>query len=315
MHIALRERDGDVVLLQNLVNEFLALVHIFNLLRNKYILPHGHVHGTVSKVVEADVETVIGLYDFAAIGIFLSEDLQAFLQRNPYLFEVGSVGHAHFHDGELVGIVLGEVGETLAKQVRIQEGHLGSAKRLHHRGLVTDVHHFTAHAIALDPVAHPQAAAHELDTVNEVVQDILEGQTDTGRQTAGDESKRPGRDFQRNDEDVHVHKPDKHADEAVAQRQVDLVVADALPVVLAHEAVVLEGLPQGVDSLVGVTEHHEQTRQEEDVVDRYPEIALTDEGLLKEGVEQVVELEYVQRPVYTGGQGVQYQQRNQDFPD
>ena len=62
----------------------------------------------------------------------------------------------------------------------------------HHHALVVDGHHASAHAVALDPVPYPQAATHELDTVNEVVQDILEGQTDTGRQTAGHQAQGAG---------------------------------------------------------------------------------------------------------------------------
>ena len=58
-------------------------------------------------------------------------------------------------------------------------------------------------------------------------------------------------------EDVNINKPNGYADEAVAQREVDFVVADGFSVVLAEEAIVLGLLPDGADGLAQVAEHIE----------------------------------------------------------
>ena len=80
----------------------------------------------------------------------------------------------------LVGVALGEVGETLGEQRSIEEGDGDAVVGLYLCALVIDVGDRTTHTITLNPVAYPQAPAHELDAVNTGVDDVLEGNTDTG---------------------------------------------------------------------------------------------------------------------------------------
>ena len=103
--------------------------------------------------------------------------------------------------------------------------------------------------------------------------------------------------MQCDNEEVDVYKPDQHGDEAVAQRQVDFVAAHGLPVVLAEETMVFEALPQGMEQFGNIPEHEEHPQQEHDIIQGYPEFSLANEGLLKDGMIQVVEFEDIQRPL------------------
>ena len=78
-----------------------------------------------------------------------------------------------------VRVALGKVGETLGKQRSVEEGDGDAVDGLYLRALVIDVSDRTANAITLNPVANPQASSHKLDTVNEVVDDVLQRDTDT----------------------------------------------------------------------------------------------------------------------------------------
>ena len=79
---------------------------------------------------------------------------------------------------------------------------------------------------------------------------------------------------------------------------------------LAHEAVVFEVLPDGVDGLVHVTEYGKHPHQEQEVVQGNANISLTEEGFLEYGMIQVIEFEDIQRPVNACGNGDKRHQRN-----
>ena len=70
MYIALREGDGDAVLVQDLVNKFLATVNIADALGHQYILLHGNLYRTVTEIAEADVDAMFGFHHVAALGVF-----------------------------------------------------------------------------------------------------------------------------------------------------------------------------------------------------------------------------------------------------
>ena len=141
---------------------------------------HYYINATVAKRSKYHIDAFLRLHDFPPVGIFGAHHLHGFNKDFACMLQVGAVGHAHMQLEALVGVALGEVGETLGKQRRVEEGNSNTVVGLHKGGLVIDVGDRTAHAIALNPVANPQASTHELDAVNEVVDDVLQCNTDTG---------------------------------------------------------------------------------------------------------------------------------------
>ena len=106
--------------------------------------------------------------------------------------------------------------------------------------------------------------------------------------------------MQRQDDDNDVGQPHQHTDDAVSQREIDLVVADGLAVVLSHEEGVTTLLPDGVQGAVDVAEHEEQANQDKDAVERKPEgidAAVIDklhEVVVVDAVVQILEVEHVE---------------------
>ena len=80
-------------------------------------------------------------------------------------------------------MVAREVTEGLGKQGRIEERHLGTINGLNLCALVTYVRDLATNAVAHNPVTDAQTTRHELDAIDEVVEGVLEGETDTGSQT------------------------------------------------------------------------------------------------------------------------------------
>ena len=232
-----------------------------------------------------------------------------------HFLDICTVAYVYRHAHILVGAAAREVLEVLVKESGVGKGDNHLSHGLNLGGLVTDGSHLAADAVAFNHVAHPEASAHELDTINEVVDDILEGQTDTGTQAAGNEAQGPCRDVQRYNEQVCIDKPHKHADETVAQGEVNLIGANGLFLMFAEVAVVCEDLPQGVDGLVHVAEHQEHHRQEQDGINGNLKFALGEERLLEDGQVQVPEFEDAQRPIGTDGKRTERHQRYQDFTD
>ena len=264
MNVALRERDADARRIQRFVNHFLGTVYIPNPFGNQHVLLHGYLYRAVGHIVDHDVDSVLGLHDLPAIRILGPQFLHRLYQHLANLLDVGPIGHARNDLGELIGVVAGQVVEVLAEEGGIEERHLRAVQGFHHHALVVDGHHLPAHAVAFNPVSNPQAAAHQLDTIDKVVQDILESQTDTGRQTAGNEPQRSGRDVQHGDHHHGVSHPNQDGDDAVAQGQVDLIGPDGGPVVLAHKGDIPHKLPDGVNGLVEISQGKEQDGQADD---------------------------------------------------
>ena len=184
MQIPLRERNGDAILVEGVVDHFLGLIPVLDMLCGKHILFDGNIHGAFTEFPEADVDAKTRIHHVPAILVLGLHYLHGLLQHGTHLLYIRSIGHAHQDIEELVRIALGEVGEALAEEGGIEEGHRGGFLGLYLGALVIDVHNLSADSFALNPVAHPEPAGHELDAVDEVVDDILEGQTDTGRETS-----------------------------------------------------------------------------------------------------------------------------------
>ena len=106
--------------------------------------------------------------------------------------------------------------------------------------------------------------------------------------------------MQRKDDDNDINEPSQNADDTVAQRQVDFVVADGLAVVLLHEDGITNLLPNGVKGSVDIAKHEEQADNEQNPVERHPECVGTavvdklNEILVVDVVVQVLEVEHIE---------------------
>ena len=109
---------------------------------------------------------------------------------------IGAVTHAYHYLDELIGVVAGEVLEVLVEESGVGERHHGSLHGLDLGALIGDAFHLAAHSFALDEISHPEAAGHQLDAVDEVVEYVLHGETDTGREAGGDDGDRTHRNLQ-----------------------------------------------------------------------------------------------------------------------
>ena len=300
VYIALREGDGDAVVVQGVVDQLLGTVDVTDTLHHQHLLLHGDGDRAVVHVLQRDGDAAFRIYDVAPERVLGAKRFQGLAQHLADPLDISAISHAHGDLHELVGVVAGEVAEVLGKQCGVQEGHLGTIDGLDLGALVADMGDLAADAVANDPVADAQTARHQLDAVDEVVQSILQRKANARRETAGHETQRAGGDVQRQHYDDNIHHPYQDADDAVAQRQVDLVVADALAVVFLHEEGVADLLPDGVQGSVDISEHEEQADQDEDAVERQAEgvgsagIDELDEVLVIEVVVQILEVEHVE---------------------
>ena len=278
-------------------------------------LLHGDDDGTVGKIGDVHLDTPLRVNDIPSVLVLCEQLLACLLQQFPNLIYVGIIADADVNLCIYIGTASREVLEVLVEERGVGKGDDGTAHLLDLGALVIDGDHLAQVAVTFNPVAHPQAAAHELDAVDEVVDDILEGETDAGTETAGNEAQRPRGDMQGDDEDIGIDEPDKNTDKTVAQGEVDLIGAHHGALVLAEETPVRDSLPEGMDGFVDIAESAEQRYQEEDVIEGNPEFSLREEGLLEDGQIQVVEFKDIQRPLYAGRDGPQHQPRNNDLAD
>lgn len=77
-----------------------------------------------------------------------------------------------------------EVLIVLCEQLRVLESDDRTIDSFYHGARVTDGAYLTLGAVALYPVAYLYASRHERDSVVDVLQDVLHGETDTGRETS-----------------------------------------------------------------------------------------------------------------------------------
>lgn len=157
-----------------------------------------------------------------------------------------SVRHTNGNFDELITMVTGEVAKVFGKQRCIEERHLGTINGLNFSALITHVSDLATDAIADYPIADTQSTRHELNTIDEVVEGVLESETNTSRETASNEAQRVGGDMQRQHDEDDVSKPNQHTDDAVAQRHVDFIVTDGLAMVFLPEKRITALLPDGM---------------------------------------------------------------------
>lgn len=153
---------------------------------------------------------------------------------------IGSVSHTYRQTEELVGIVAGQVLEVLGEKRTVRESHDASVSRLDLSALVRYVVHFSPNSVTLDVIPHAKTARHQLHAVEEVVQDVLHRETETGGEACCDHGQGLRRNIQKRDRHDEVSAPGKDSDHIVGQSQVQLVLTD-------HRST---GLPEGLAQLV-----------------------------------------------------------------
>ena len=180
------------------------------------------VHAAVAEAVEPDLEAESRVDQRASVLVGRLQGPQLLDQQLADLFDIAPVLDAHRNREQLVGVVLGEVLEVLVEEVAVREGHHTAVQGRQLRALVVDALHLAAHAVTLYIIAHAQAAGHELNPVEEVVQHILHRETDTRRESGGNQFQGRCRDLQVVQYDDEIEAPEGDGDEVVAQRQVYL---------------------------------------------------------------------------------------------
>ena len=196
MNVALWEWDSDAILVQGVVDYFFGFVDVWDLLRSQNVLFYGDVDRAITKVAHPYIDAVLRLHDVAAEGVFRTHDLHGVFKHFAHTLYIGAVSHSDNDFEELVGIAFGQVGEVFGEQVGVEERYGGVVDRIHLGGLVVDAGHPASDAVAFNPVANLQSARHELDAIDEVVDDVFEGETDTSGEATCDNAQRSGGDMQ-----------------------------------------------------------------------------------------------------------------------
>ena len=157
-------------------------------------------------------------------------------------------------------MVLGDVLEVLAEERAVEEGNHAAVGRDHLRRLVGDAVHLSADAVALDEVAHAHTSRHERDAVEEVLEQVLHGETDTGGETGRDDRNGGRRDAEHLDGYDEVGAPYADGYDVVGECEVRLAVDHDLRLVI----LVVERL----DEVVEIAEHEELRRHHDQFEER-----------------------------------------------
>ena len=101
-----------------------------------------------------------------------------------HLFEIRTIGHTEWNDGQNITVVACQVLVIVLKQLRVLEGDDFAIERFYHGRGVADAFYLSHGAIDLYPVACLDASRHERGTIVDVLDDVLRGKTDTCGETA-----------------------------------------------------------------------------------------------------------------------------------
>ena len=265
MQVALRERNLDAVVVQGIVDEFLGTRRIGVVLLHRDALEDGQVHAVVAEVVETHLDAEVRIHDVAPVDILDQERLQRVLDDFPDGVHIDPVLDAHGDGDQLVGVVLREVLEVLVEQGRVREGHDGTVGGDDLGALVGDGIHPAADAFALDEIAHPEAAGHQLDAAEEVVQDILHCKTETGRETGADHLDGPRRDLQEDEHRDDVDSPQGNADDVLRQGEVRLIFMEDALLGALQDGTDLDQAVEGLEGIGQIAEHEEQRDNEDEL--------------------------------------------------
>ena len=218
--VALREGDVDPFLVEGVVDGLFRAGGEGVMRLHGGVEGNDEVHGAVAEGVEADVHGEGRVHDVAPVFVLGHERLQRFQDDLAGVGHVRSVANGDGHLDELVVLARVQVPELLGEQVRVREGDEGAVLVQDLGGLVAHALDDAADAVAGDLVADADAAGHELDAVEEVVDEVLEGEADAGGETGGDVGERGRRDVQDGENGDDEQEPAQQGDQGVREAQV-----------------------------------------------------------------------------------------------
>ena len=80
-------------------------------------------------------------------------------------------------------MVAGDVLEVLAEERTVEKGYDAAVRCQHLCALIRNAVHLSAYAVTFDVVAHTHSSRHKGDAVEEVLEEVLHGETHTGGKT------------------------------------------------------------------------------------------------------------------------------------
>ena len=165
----------------------------------------------------------------------------------------------------------------------------------------TDVAHRSSRAIDGDVVADLDAACHERDTIEEILEDILHGEADTGRETCRDRYDPRIVDVEDGEGNENPRTPNHHLDKVTPDcRMAFHILQDHLPFLclgfplLALHELVVEGMERDMVDIFGKEEEHGRLHS---LHDAECEFRRVDQWAVEELKRGVAEVEHVGSPV------------------
>ena len=178
MYIALWERYFDVVLIQGVVDALQDVAYNIYLLHGIYPAEQLEIDAAVAELGED------GANLFLLVDVGMLKIDNSILYHAAHLFHVGAVGHVERYQRQHISMIAGEVLIVLCEQLRVLESDDRAIDSFYHGAGIADGTYLTLGAVALYPVAYLDASRHERDAIVDVLQDVLHGETDTGRETS-----------------------------------------------------------------------------------------------------------------------------------
>ena len=240
-----------MVLVEGVVDGFLDACGECVLLLNEHPEADFEVDAALAEVGEGDGDGAFGLGQWqSGLALALAYRLDGLGEEAADLFDIGAVGHADGYLDEFVAVVAGEVLEVLAEEGLVEEGDDAAVECDDLCALVGDALDAARDAVALDVVAHAQSAGHKRETVEEVLDEVLHGEAETGCETCGDDADAGLGDMEDDNGHDEVDAPGEDSDDVARQ-------GEALAIVVGMgEAAISE--VETADGVVEVTEYEPQ---------------------------------------------------------
>ena len=117
-------------------------------------------------------------------------------------------------------MVARQVLEVLAEERLVEEGDDAAVGRDDLGALIGDALHLARDAVALDVVAHTQAARHQREAVEEVLDEVLHGEAQTRSQAGGDDGDAALGHIEQDEHRDGVEAPDDDGDDVAREGEV-----------------------------------------------------------------------------------------------
>ena len=157
---------------------------------------------------------------------FLQQRSKSFQNHSPGIFDIGAVSDSDLEADTFVGIAPGEILESLGEQCAVRECDEAAVHTQNLGRLIVYAVDRAAYAVTLDCVTDTQTAGHQLYTVEEIVQDVLQCESKTGGKTGYNHRNLVRRDVQKRNYHYHIGTPDKDSDDVVRKSHVQLILPD-----------------------------------------------------------------------------------------